>query len=117
MDNLERFKKICDVILTNRYNSELDEVADKVYTGDGFGRDWQYFQRGRETCMNIEWDHRENNDKSGECHCTGACGYLCGNNTKQDCQVRMAKQKLDAVQANIMGIVMKQYEMNKGKHQ
>ncbi len=32
-------------------------------------------------------------------------------------QVRMAKQKLDAVQANIMGIVMKQYEMNKGKHQ
>lgn len=31
-------------------------------------------------------------------------------------QVRMAKQKLDAVQANIMGIVMNQYELNKEKH-
>ena len=37
--NLDEFKKMCDVIVSNRLSSELEDVKEKVYTRDIFGKD------------------------------------------------------------------------------
>lgn len=37
--DLDEFKKISDVILANRYNDEIADVMDKIYTRDLYFRD------------------------------------------------------------------------------
>ena len=39
INDILKFKQVCDIIIANRYDSCLDDVAEKVYTKDIFKRD------------------------------------------------------------------------------
>ena len=46
--DIDKFKKECDVILANRYNEDIADVMDKVYTRDLFYRDQRYSEKNFE---------------------------------------------------------------------
>jgi UDPglucose 6-dehydrogenase len=39
VNDLARFKAISDVVITNRYHSDLHDIESKLYTRDIFRRD------------------------------------------------------------------------------
>ena len=39
VNDLDQFKQMCDVIVVNRFSSELEDVMDKIYTRDLYFRD------------------------------------------------------------------------------
>ena len=39
VNNLSKFKEMCDAIIANRYADELNDVKEKLYTRDVFMRD------------------------------------------------------------------------------
>ena len=39
INNLDEFKNMCDIIIANRIEVELDDIEEKVYTRDIFIRD------------------------------------------------------------------------------